>query len=169
MPAPRRASSISSSTEADDADVNNYGYEYKGADVIVQKLLAVAIEQRCSDMHIETLSNRIASGSASTAAAGRRSLARSSPRATTLGREMVSRFKILAKLDIAERRRPQDGSFRVRVTKGDQLIAIDLRVSIVRACTARASSSACSTSRGCRRHRRAGAAENPWCSSSVSC
>ena len=38
---------------------DNYGYEYKGADVIVQKLLALAIEQRCSDMHIETLSNRI--------------------------------------------------------------------------------------------------------------
>jgi type II secretory ATPase GspE/PulE/Tfp pilus assembly ATPase PilB-like protein len=44
---------------------------------------------------------------------------------------MVSRFKILAKLDIAERRRPQDGSFRVRVAKGEELITIDLRVSIV--------------------------------------
>src|SRR5688572_27054498 len=37
----------------------NYGYEFKGADVIVQRLLGLAIEQRCSDIHVETLSNRI--------------------------------------------------------------------------------------------------------------
>ncbi len=117
--------------EADDVRVNNYGYEYKGADIIVQKLLALAIEQRCSDMHIETLSNRIGIRFRIDGLLQAPQLGEIEAACNNLGREMVSRFKILAKLDIAERRRPQDGSFRVRVTNGDQLIAIDLRVSIV--------------------------------------
>jgi type IV pilus assembly protein PilB len=109
----------------------NYGYEYKGADVIVQKLLALAIEQRCSDMHIETLSNRIGIRFRIDGLLQAPQLGDIEGACNTLGREMVSRFKILAKLDIAERRRPQDGSFRVRVTNGDKLLTIDLRVSIV--------------------------------------
>jgi len=118
--------------DADDPRAqNNYGYEYKGADVIVQKLLALAIEQRCSDMHIETLSNRIGIRFRIDGLLQAPQLGDIEAACNGLGREMISRFKILAKLDIAERRRPQDGSFRVRVAKGEELITIDLRVSIV--------------------------------------
>ena len=46
---------------------------------------------------------------------------------TTLAEQVVSRLKVLAELDIAERRVPQDGSFRV-MAQGRQ---IDLRVSIM--------------------------------------
>ena len=115
---------------ADDPRVN-YGYEYKGADVIVQRLLALAIEQRTSDIHIETLSNRIGIRFRIDGLLQPPQLGELEPACNSLGREMVSRFKILAKLDIAERRRPQDGSFRVRLTNGNELITIDLRVSIV--------------------------------------
>src|SRR4029078_1838409 len=45
--------------EADDDVRVNYGYENKGADVIVQRLMALAIETRTSDMHIESLSSRV--------------------------------------------------------------------------------------------------------------
>ncbi|HVG69726.1 MAG TPA: GspE/PulE family protein [Vicinamibacterales bacterium] len=117
--------------EAEDVRVNNYGYEFKGADVIVQKLLAVAIEQRTSDIHIETLSNRIGIRFRIDGLLQAPQLGDIEAACNQLGREMVSRFKILAKLDIAERRRPQDGSFRVRVSKGEELITIDLRVSII--------------------------------------
>ncbi len=48
-----------------------------------------------------------------------------------LAREMVSRLKILAKMDIAEKRRPQDGSFRIKSRRGEQQLMIDLRVSVV--------------------------------------
>ncbi|WP_300335740.1 GspE/PulE family protein [Accumulibacter sp.] len=44
-----------------------------------------------------------------------------------LAEQVVSRLKVLAELDIAERRTPQDGSFRVQVAGRD----IDLRVSIM--------------------------------------
>jgi general secretion pathway protein E len=45
-----------------------------------------------------------------------------------IAEEVVSRIKVLAQLDITERRRPQDGRFRWAHTNGD---AIDLRVSIM--------------------------------------
>jgi type IV pilus assembly protein PilB len=51
--------------------------------------------------------------------------------ANNLAREMVSRLKILAKMDIAEKRRPQDGSFRIKSQRGEQQLMIDLRVSVV--------------------------------------
>lgn len=51
---------------------------------------------------------------------------RDSPPRRLLG-AILSRVKILAKLDIAERRRPQDG--RIKVTVGDK--ELDLRVSII--------------------------------------
>ncbi|MBE2257971.1 MAG: Flp pilus assembly complex ATPase component TadA [Rhodobacteraceae bacterium] len=44
-----------------------------------------------------------------------------------LAEQVVSRLKVLAELDIAERRTPQDGSFRVQVAARE----IDLRVSIM--------------------------------------
>jgi type II secretory ATPase GspE/PulE/Tfp pilus assembly ATPase PilB-like protein len=44
-----------------------------------------------------------------------------------LDRAIVSRVKLLADLDIAERRRPQDGKYRVRLLDRD----LDLRVSII--------------------------------------
>ncbi len=48
-------------------------------------------------------------------------------RGTELGEQIISRLKVLAELDIAERRVPQDGSFRV-ATSGRE---IDLRVSVM--------------------------------------
>ncbi|MDY6948516.1 MAG: GspE/PulE family protein, partial [Pseudomonadota bacterium] len=45
----------------------------------------------------------------------------------TLAEHVISRLKVLAELDIAERRVPQDGSFRVNAQERD----IDLRVSIM--------------------------------------
>lgn len=49
------------------------------------------------------------------------------PPAPGLGRAVISRVKLLADLDIAERRRPQDGRIRVRMEERE----LDLRVSTV--------------------------------------
>jgi len=46
-------------------------------------------------------------------------------------REIVSRVKVLSKLDIAERRLPQDGSFRSHVIRNGEKTDIDFRVSVV--------------------------------------
>ena len=45
--------------------------------------------------------------------------------------EVLSRIKILATLDIAERRRPQDGSFRARVETEGRIVPMDFRVSVI--------------------------------------
>jgi type IV pilus assembly protein PilB len=103
----------------------------KKADALVRRLLATAISQRASDIHLETLVSRMQirfriDGVLETLDLGELQ------DACNLGtREIVSRLKILAKLDIAERRRPQDGAFRVRVDRGEEQHSVDLRVSIV--------------------------------------
>jgi type IV pilus assembly protein PilB len=113
---------------------SKYVEEYlqdKNADALVRRLLATAISQRASDVHLETLANRMQirfriDGVLETLDLGELQ------DACNLGtREIVSRLKILAKLDIAERRRPQDGAFRVRVDRGVEQHSVDLRVSIV--------------------------------------
>src|SRR5207247_761004 len=48
-----------------------------------------------------------------------------------LAEQVISRLKVLAQLDIAERRIPQDGSFTVKVQVEDRRRDIDLRVSIM--------------------------------------
>jgi general secretion pathway protein E len=50
---------------------------------------------------------------------------------TDLAEQVISRLKVLAELDIAERRVPQDGSFTVQVQVEDRRRDIDLRVSIM--------------------------------------
>ncbi|MCD6534872.1 MAG: type II/IV secretion system protein, partial [Deltaproteobacteria bacterium] len=46
-------------------------------------------------------------------------------------REIVSRIKIMCKLDIAEKRLPQDGSFRSHIVRQNEKTHIDFRVSVI--------------------------------------
>jgi type IV pilus assembly protein PilB len=120
--------------DEDGARRSKYSEEYqssKSADALVRRLLSMAIEHRASDIHVETLANGMqvrfrVDGVLEQLALGEFQL--SSPQ---LAREVVSRFKILGKLDIAERRRPQDGSFRVKVSRRGPEGDVDLRLSIV--------------------------------------
>ena len=88
----------------------------KTADVIVRTLLTLAIQHRASDIHIEMLGEPLEIRYESTAS-WNSSISADLKRPATRAREVVSRLKILGKLDIAEKRRPQDGSFRVKVER----------------------------------------------------
>jgi type IV pilus assembly protein PilB len=101
------------------------------ADELFQQVLTLAIENRCSDIHIEMLPAGLhvrfrvdgvlrEPGFGSLQQALNRSM-----------REVVSRIKILAKLDISERRRPQDGSFRFQIERKGVTTNVDLRVSMI--------------------------------------
>jgi type IV pilus assembly protein PilB len=46
-------------------------------------------------------------------------------------RQIVSKIKIMCDMDIAERRRPQDSSFKMKVSKGGTVRGVDFRVSTV--------------------------------------
>ena len=89
---------------------------------IVNLILVQAVKEKASDIHIEpfqkTLKLRYRID-------GELIMAESPPKALQLA--ITSRIKILAGLNIAERRVPQDGRFRIKVLAKE----VDLRVSIL--------------------------------------
>jgi len=89
---------------------------------LVNLLITHALESRASDIHIEPFENRLV---VRYRIDGVLNEVESPPR--RLSAAVISRVKIMANLDIAERRLPQDGRIKLRV-QGKE---IDLRVSTV--------------------------------------
>lgn len=111
-------------SKRDEIDLDHLAQESEDAPVIkiVNLILVQALKEKASDIHIEpfekTLKLRYRVDGALVEAS-------SPPKALQL--PITSRLKILAGLDIAERRLPQDGRFRIRVSGKE----VDLRVSIL--------------------------------------
>ena len=103
----------------------------KRADVLVRQLLTKAVTHRASDLHLEMLASRMQVRFRVDGMLEALDLGALQDACDASAREIVARLKILARLDIAERRRPQDGGFRVRVDRGTEQSDIDLRVSVV--------------------------------------
>ena len=88
----------------------------------VDLLLSQAVKSRASDIHIEpqegsmTIRMRIDGA-----------LRDMVPPARKMQAAVIARIKILSKMDIAERRLPQDGRFRIKASNRD----IDVRVSVI--------------------------------------
>src|SRR5690606_34716683 len=89
---------------------------------LVNLIIQRAVEQRASDIHIEPFENRL---KVRYRVDGVLQEVESPPASSTAA--VISRVKIMAKLNIAERRLPQDGRIMIRV-QGKEL---DLRVSTV--------------------------------------
>ncbi len=89
---------------------------------IVNLILAQAIKEKASDIHIEPFQRML---KLRYRIDGELIAAESPPKALQLA--ITSRIKILAGLNIAERRVPQDGRFRIRVMGKE----VDLRISIL--------------------------------------
>ncbi len=107
-----------------DADVQQLKDLASEAPVIrmVSLIITNALEMRASDIHVEPFENRLI---VRYRVDGVLHEVESPPR--RLSAAVISRIKIMANLDIAERRLPQDGRIRLRV-QGKE---IDLRVSTV--------------------------------------
>ncbi|MCX6982307.1 MAG: ATPase, T2SS/T4P/T4SS family [Verrucomicrobiota bacterium] len=89
---------------------------------IVNLILVQAIKEKASDIHIEPFEKEI---KLRYRVDGALIEATSPPKALQM--PIASRIKILAGLDIAERRLPQDGRFRIRVSGKE----VDLRISML--------------------------------------
>lgn len=89
---------------------------------LTQLIITEAVQLKASDIHIEPFEDRIRIRYRIDGVL----VERESPPRRLLG-ALLSRIKILSKLDIAERRRTQDG--RIKVTVGEK--ELDLRVSII--------------------------------------
>ena len=107
-----------------DADIQHLKDLASEAPVIrlVSLIITNALEARASDIHIEPFENRLA---VRYRIDGVLHEVESPPRRFSAA--VISRIKIMANLDIAERRLPQDGRIRLRVQGKD----IDLRISTV--------------------------------------
>jgi type IV pilus assembly protein PilB len=112
------------SQKREEIDLDRLAHESEDAPVIkiVNLILVQALKEKASDIHIEpfekTLKLRYRVDGALVEAS-------SPPKALQL--PIASRIKILAGLDIAERRLPQDGRFRIRVSGKE----VDLRISVL--------------------------------------
>lgn len=89
---------------------------------LVDLMIKEALQLRASDIHVEPFEDVVRIRYRIDGAL----IVRDSPPRRLLG-AIVSRIKILGKMDIAERRRPQDG--RIKITAGDK--DLDLRVSVI--------------------------------------
>jgi type IV pilus assembly protein PilB len=101
------------------------------ADEIVRKLLRVAIDRGASDIHLETIGNRLQVRFRIDGMLQHFNLGTLGDDLAAQRTEVLSRIKILATLDIAERRRPQDGSFRAKVETDGRVVPMDFRVSVI--------------------------------------
>ncbi|MBN2292427.1 MAG: Flp pilus assembly complex ATPase component TadA [Pirellulales bacterium] len=108
----------------DDADGAEEEIDESSAPIVrlVHLLISEAVQLRASDIHIEPFEDRIRIRYRIDGVL----VERDSPPRRLLG-AILSRIKILSKLDIAERRRTQDG--RIKVTVGEK--ELDLRVSVI--------------------------------------
>lgn len=91
---------------------------------LVNEILLEAINERASDVHIEPYENDL---HIRYRVDGILHSTHVPPQIRQLQAAIISRIKILSNLNIAERRVPQDGSFKIKVHSRE----IDLRVSII--------------------------------------
>jgi type IV pilus assembly protein PilB len=101
------------------------------ADELFQQVLTRAIESRCSDIHLEMLASSMHIRFRVDGVLRQPDFGLGQQALDRNMREIISRIKILAKLDIAERRRPQDGSFQVSIDRAGKRGSVDLRVSTI--------------------------------------
>jgi type II secretory ATPase GspE/PulE/Tfp pilus assembly ATPase PilB-like protein len=123
-----------SDEETDENSKSRYIEEYQQtqrADDAVRKIINIAVKNRTSDIHIESLDNRALIRFRIDGVLQEMNLGVLQESINKNRKEIISRIKILGKMDISEKRRPQDGSFRVRVERNGEIVAVDFRVSIV--------------------------------------
>ena len=89
----------------------------------VNQILTDAIKKRVSDIHFEPYEKKFR---VRFRVDGNMTEATAPPSGTAAA--IASRIKIMCKMDIAEKRRPQDGRLKVRTTRGKEM---DFRVSII--------------------------------------
>jgi len=91
---------------------------------LVNELFLDALKYRASDIHIEPFERSLR---IRYRVDGLLQEAKTSERIQVLGPSLISRVKIMAKLDIGEKRLPQDGRIKIKHKAGE----LDLRVSVV--------------------------------------
>jgi len=116
-----------------DAGKSKYVGNIISADVdsLTKRIIAVGIRDGSSDIHLESKENGMTVRYRMDGILQTIPLGGDEPLISTHGRQIVSKVKILCDMDIAERRRPQDSSFKMKVTREGKVRSVDFRVSTV--------------------------------------
>ena len=103
----------------------------EGTASMVRRLLSMAVQWGASDIHLEAVDHGIETRFRIDGVLQEIDLDDLAEMMNQNRGKLMSRLKILSKLDIAERRRPQDGSFRARIARDGQTTTVDFRISII--------------------------------------
>jgi type II secretory ATPase GspE/PulE/Tfp pilus assembly ATPase PilB-like protein len=100
-------------------------------DLLLKKIFFLGITRAARDIHFESAENGMAVRFRIDGMLQTLDIGKDKELINASGQHIISRIKTLSDMDIAERRRPQDGSFAIKATKADDSRRIDLRVSTV--------------------------------------
>ena len=116
-----------------ESNKSKYVHDFISADVdfLVKRIITTGIRDGASDIHLEKTANgmdvRFRVDGVLQAIEMGADEALIGPHSS----QIVSKIKIMCDMDIAERRRPQDSSFKMKVAKGGVVRGVDFRVSTV--------------------------------------
>lgn len=126
---PAHASASPQKARVDQMHVQLTDQVSRRADDMLTQILAAAIARHSSDIHLEMLNSGLRIRFRIDGLLREPDFREGQAALDQNAREIISRIKILSKLDISERRRPQDGSFRMPAPKDGT--PLDLRVSVI--------------------------------------
>jgi type II secretory ATPase GspE/PulE/Tfp pilus assembly ATPase PilB-like protein len=112
---------------------SKYVSDFISADVdqLTKRIIGTGIKDGTSDIHLESGENGMVVRYRLDGILQAMNLGADERLVHANARQIVSKIKILCDMDIAERRRPQDSSFKMKVTKEGQIRNVDFRVSTV--------------------------------------
>jgi type IV pilus assembly protein PilB len=112
---------------------SKYVDQYYGPDTdyLVSRIISLGIKVRASDIHLESTEYGMMVRYRVDGVLQALDLGKDGPVISTQARPVISRIKIICDMDIAEKRRPQDSSFKMKVTKDGSVRRVDFRVSTV--------------------------------------
>ncbi|MFH1027454.1 MAG: ATPase, T2SS/T4P/T4SS family [Pseudomonadota bacterium] len=122
-----------SEDQAPDSGKSKYVADFISADVdyLVKRVIITGITDGASDIHLESTEQGMVVRYRIDGILQRIDMGANGALISAHARQMVSKIKIMCDMDIAERRRPQDSSFKMKVSRAGILRSVDFRVSTV--------------------------------------
>lgn len=112
---------------------SKYVNDFISADVdyLVKRIISTGIRDGSSDIHFESTETGMTMRYRLDGLLRTMELGTDYHLISQKARQIISKIKILCDMDIAERRRPQDSSFKMNVSKDNKIRSVDFRVSTV--------------------------------------
>ena len=107
---------------------SKYVLDYN-VELSLKRILTLGVRLRASDIHLESTEQGMQVRFRIDGILQFLDLGEEEQRISSHGPFMINKIKIISDMDISERRRPQDGSFRVKITTEGVMRNIDFRVS----------------------------------------